>query len=119
MVHINNFKLKMVLTLLFSAAVAVMWMLDAKCIFLSLFHFPCPSCGMTRAWMFALRLDFAGAMAYHPMFWSVPLLYLYLLFDGRLFGKKALDRTVLITVAVGFAVTYVYRLAVADSLICL
>lgn len=32
----------------------------------------CPGCGMTRAWLEALQLDFAAAFAYHPLFWLVP-----------------------------------------------
>ncbi len=28
----------------------------------------CPGCGMTRAWLALLRLDFAGAFYYHPLF---------------------------------------------------
>lgn len=30
---------------------------------------------MTRAWLAALRLDFAAAIAYHPLFWVVPLAF--------------------------------------------
>ena len=32
---------------------------------------PCPSCGMTRAWSFALRGRLGEAFTYHPMFWIV------------------------------------------------
>lgn len=35
----------------------------------------CPGCGMTRAWVAALHLRFGLAMAYHPLFWSVPLIF--------------------------------------------
>lgn len=30
---------------------------------------------MTRAWLAALRLDFAAAFAYHPLFWVVPIAF--------------------------------------------
>lgn len=33
----------------------------------------CPGCGMTRAWLEALRLDLPAAVAYHPLFWLFPL----------------------------------------------
>lgn len=46
---------------------------------------PCPTCGLTRAWLYALRLDFGGAFRQYPMFWAVPLLVLFLLYDGQLF----------------------------------
>ena len=29
----------------------------------------CAGCGMSRAWMCLLHLDFAGAFYYHPLFW--------------------------------------------------
>ncbi|MBR3318571.1 MAG: DUF2752 domain-containing protein [Atopobiaceae bacterium] len=35
----------------------------------------CPGCGMTRAWISALTLRFDLALAYHPLFWMVPPLF--------------------------------------------
>ena len=32
----------------------------------------CPGCGMTRAWLSALSLQFDLAFAYHPLFWLLP-----------------------------------------------
>ena len=29
----------------------------------------CAGCGMSRAWLSLLRLDFAGALRFHPLFW--------------------------------------------------
>ena len=37
----------------------------------------CPGCGMTRAWIAALHLRFDLAMAYHPLFWSIPLVFAF------------------------------------------
>lgn len=34
----------------------------------------CPGCGMTRAWLSALSMRFDLALAYHPLFWIVPIL---------------------------------------------
>ena len=42
---------------------------------------PCPGCGMTRALISALHLDFAAARHYHPLFWAVPVIALLLIFD--------------------------------------
>ena len=33
----------------------------------------CLGCGLTRAWLAALRFEFAEAFAYHPLFWLVPI----------------------------------------------
>ena len=39
-----------------------------RCPSVLLFDMECPACGMTRAFVSALRLDFAAAFAYHPLF---------------------------------------------------
>lgn len=42
-----------------------------------LFHVCCPFCGMTRAHLAALRLDFASAIYYNPVFFlAIPTLFL-------------------------------------------
>ena len=46
----------------------------------SLTGLPCPTCGMSRAWLCALRLDLPAAFFWHPLFWTVPLVALALLF---------------------------------------
>ncbi len=44
------------------------------CAIRSLLGVPCPSCGMTRAAVSLLELNFAHAFHYHPLvFWIVPL----------------------------------------------
>ena len=45
-----------------------LYLLDIGCVFRLMTGIPCPGCGMTRAWLAALRLDFAAAFAYHPLF---------------------------------------------------
>jgi hypothetical protein len=53
----------------------------------AIFGICCPFCGMTRAHLAALRLDFAAAFAYHPAFFAgVP--FLWMLFHKGLFQKK-------------------------------
>lgn len=52
-----------------------LYLLDIGCVFRLMTGIPCPGCGMTRAWLAALRLDFAAAIAYHPLFWVVPLAF--------------------------------------------
>jgi len=36
-----------------------------------LFHFPCPSCGLTRAARCLLHADIVGATRTHPLWWVV------------------------------------------------
>lgn len=80
------------------------------CVFKRICGFDCICCGMTRACLHALRLDFAAAFSYHPMFWSVPVLVLEFLFDGKLFGKKVIDFWLIGLIVLGFLGVYVIRL---------
>ncbi len=61
---------------------------NLPCIIKSLTGVSCPGCGMTQAFVAAIRLDFAAAFSYHKMFWSVPVLYLCFLKDGALFSAR-------------------------------
>lgn len=54
------------------AALALL-LTDIGCVFKLVTGLSCPGCGMTRAWLAALRLDFPAALAYHPLFWVIPL----------------------------------------------
>lgn len=71
----------------------------------------CPACGMSRAWLAALRLDLAAAFRYHPMFWSVPVLALLWLFDGKLLPRPWMNRVLLTLLLTGLLVCYGLRLA--------
>ena len=50
----------------------------------------CPGCGMSRAWMWALLLDFESAFYFHPLFWAVPVFPLLFILNraGKLSDKK-------------------------------
>lgn len=72
---------------------------------------PCPACGMSRACLAALRLDFSAAMAFHPMFWSVPLLFLFVWKDGRLFKRPLCNWLFGGALLGGFVVCWLLRLA--------
>ena len=57
---------------------------------------------MTRAILSALNFNFKTAFMYHWMFWSIPILYIFFLFDGKLTGKKILDIIILTAILIGF-----------------
>jgi hypothetical protein len=80
------------------------------CPFRNLTGIPCPGCGMSRAWTAFFRLDVVTAFDYHPMFWGVPVLMGYCLFDGQLFRKKWLNHGLLVVIALGTIVNYIVNL---------
>ncbi len=47
----------------------------------------CLGCGMTRAWLSLIRLDFKNAFFYHPGFWLPPLGFPLFLFKNKISNK--------------------------------
>ncbi len=70
----------------------------------------CPGCGVSRAWLSLLGGDLGAALSYHPMFWCVPLLVLYVWFDGILFANRRINNLVLGLLLGGLLVCYLIRL---------
>ena len=74
---------------LFLVVLAGFLLLDLQCPISFLFHVSCPACGMCRAWLAALKLDFAGAFAYHPLFLLGPVVIgLVVVYDDWNFKGK-------------------------------
>ena len=107
---ISYLKHKLILTAAYFAAVALLAYRDISCLSLTFLNLPCPGCGMTRAWLAALQLDFSAAFAFHPMFWSMPVLYAYFLLDHGLFPNKTVNKLVLWTICIGFLAQWIVKL---------
>ena len=67
----------------------------------------CAGCGMTRAWLCVLRLDFVGAMSFHPLFWTVPLVMIIFILRKR---YPDVFRTFVIVTVVLYIAVYVFRM---------
>ena len=109
MKNIKNLKSKLLLTVIFAVFLVLFWILKLPCVYKHFLNIECIGCGMTRACVSALKLDFKTAFSYHPMFWSMPVLYLYFLFDGKLFGKKYLDGGILVLITLGFFINWLLK----------
>lgn len=101
-----------ILALLMLALYGAMLLLQTPCVFKYFFHIPCPGCGMRDALWALMRLDFAGAFSCHPMVWSLPLLPVLVLTDGRPTKSRGVNRLILGIVLGGFLISYIYRLTV-------
>lgn len=110
MKNIKNLRSKLISLAIIALGAALMYLFEIPCIWKTLLSVPCPGCGMTRAVLCALRLDFSGAFHYHPMFWSLPLIALYLLFDGNIFGKKYLEYGIAGLFLLGFLAVWLLRI---------
>lgn len=102
--------LKLILIFCYFTIVFVLYYFKVPCLIEYLFHLPCPGCGMTRAVISATKLDFITAFRYHPMFWSLPVIFLYLIADGNLFGKKA-DKIIVFGILAGFLINWTVKIA--------
>ncbi len=107
---VRAWKDKLITTALLLAVVVGMKLFAVPCPFFALTTLPCPTCGMTRAWTAVLSLDFATAFAYHPLFWTIPLLYLCFLYDGRLFKKTWMNVTLYTVIGLLFALHWIFAL---------
>lgn len=68
----------------------------------------CMGCGMTRAYLSLLRLDFTGAFKYHPL-WIIPLIAAAI-FPFRQKLSRKLTHFLLFTTIVLFSIIYLLRL---------
>ena len=109
MKKIKELKSKLLLTLFYIIILYIFRMLGVPCIFKHFFGIECIGCGMTRAILSALRLDFKKAFMYHSMFWSIPVLYIYFIFDGKAIGRKIPDMIVLTVIFIGFILNWILK----------
>lgn len=108
--RVSQWKIKIIFTIIYLGIVAVLFSMGITCIFRQYLGFVCPGCGMTRAMLSVLRLDFAAAFRYHPMFWSMPILYAYFLLDEGLFRNKIWNCVVLSGIGAGFVINWLLKL---------
>ncbi len=108
---IRNLKNKLIITAIYLLAAALLYLSGIGCVFRFFLGISCPGCGMTRALLAALRFDFVSAWNYHPMFWSVPIIYLYFLFEEKLFKSKVINTIVLCFIGFGFLVNWLIGIA--------
>lgn len=73
--------------------------------------FPCPGCGMTRAYLSAFQLDFRSAFYWHPLWLlAVPLILVGVIRPQGLFRRKRADNILWIALAIVFLGVYILRM---------
>lgn len=115
MVRLKELFIKHKDALLSVAAVAllylVLFLLGITCPIKFATGVSCPGCGMTRAWLSVFRLDFAAAFDFHPIFWIVPLVALFMLLKKRIPALRGLpSKIALIAVVLLFVAVYLFRM---------
>lgn len=73
----------------------------------------CPGCGMTRAWLSVLRLDFAAAFYYHPLFMAPPIAAVVFFLKSHI--NRNIYRAIMLTLGAAFIIMYACRLMFAEG----
>ena len=110
MIHIKELKNKLILIVLYAGILILFWNLGVPCLFKHFFKIPCPGCGMSRALFCVLKGNIVEAFRAHPMFWSMPILFLFFILDSQILKNKVLNWVVLTLIGVGFLMVWILRL---------
>ena len=97
-------------TLAAIALIAVRQMLGIGCPINEHLGIPCLTCGMTRATLAALRLDFRAALLYHPLVFTLPLVYWTLATELEPFKSKRANKITVASLAATFLAVWVAKL---------
>lgn len=100
-------------TVIIAAFYAVLNLIGITCPIKFATGISCPGCGMTRAWLAVLRLDFATAFYYHPLFMLPPIAVILFLSKAKINCK--LYKLLILTICASFVITYAYRLMVTQG----
>lgn len=73
----------------------------------------CLGCGMTRAWVSVLKLDFAAAFYYHPLFMIPPIAIIVYFVKSKINIK--IYKIIMLTMVIAFITIYMYRLIFTDG----
>lgn len=106
----NSLKFKIIITIILLCYTVVLFFGNLACPIKNITGVNCLGCGLTRAFVSILRLDFTSAFSYHFMFWSVPLLYICFLLDGKLFKNKILNLTFYLIILLGFILNWILHI---------
>ena len=74
----------------------------------------CPGCGMSRAMLSFVTLDFSKAAYYHPLvFFVIPTVISFVVFHEHNMCKA--KRILIIVLVIGLLVVYLYRMIIIQS----
>lgn len=104
---VSNFLKKNYVIIIIIAAVTTVYIFTG-CPIRFLTGFCCPGCGMTRAALSLAKFDFSGALYYHPMVYSLPVILLLIIGSkAGLISKRVLNAALIVW---GIAMTAVYAI---------
>ena len=107
----NKIKKSSVVILLLVVTLSVIaYIFKVGCVWKNVFEIECPTCGMTRAWEAFLHGRIREAFRYHPLFFTVPIIWICIAFDGKIFRKNSINIFILSLICISFSVVYICKL---------
>ncbi len=104
------FSKKTVVLLLIAAYFIIAYSLlnyfNISCVFLEITGIPCPGCGMTRAFLSLVTMDFYQAIKHNVVIFFMPYVFIYLIFEL----KHRVYDILLITIAVIAIVNWIIKI---------
>ncbi len=84
---------------------------DELCLIKNITGFPCPGCGMTRAHIEVLKLNFKRAFFYHPLFIFPSIIFFIVIFRKKLKIANYIYNNNFITISmlIIFIIVYIVR----------
>ena len=101
-----------------AALYSVLFLLGIGCPIKFISGLSCPGCGMTRATLALLRLDFGAALHFHPVSFVMPLIFGLLVFFYLKQNRLGIKVTVSVFITLMIAV-YILRLALGSDIVTL
>lgn len=90
---------------------AVFIFTGGQCLIKKITGFPCPSCGLTRAIVELLKLNFQGSLYYNPLAIPIILILIYFIYGKKPLGGKKSNEIIIITVCTIIVLfVYIYRM---------
>lgn len=106
----RTFLLKLLFTALYLGVTALLYLLHVPCMFRHFLRIECPGCGMTRAYLALLHGDLPRAFSLNPLFWTVPILFLLFMTEGKLFRRQWVNSILLGVILGGYLILFILRL---------
>mgnify|MGYP000844161624 FL=1 len=79
-----------------------------------LFNYPCPACGLTRAWLSFFKGKLSEAFSFHPLFWLLPVIAILFLIRKKLKLKRLYYKNLIWVLLIAiFLLTYLVRIIIA------
>ena len=92
--------------------ICIMALFTVKCPLYYIVGIPCPTCGMTRAYISLFHGDFTSAFIMHPLWWTIPAAGTAAFFRETRAGRVLTGKAGVIVLILIFIGTYIIRMII-------